>query len=163
MTTTPFKTILLSSLIIGSVIIPTGFSEVMAQKKDAKATEKQASQTEVNEGLDEVNKTIVALTQKIYAASLFSPKDNDKLIGLKLKLNELWIKNPTNRELAKPMYDTAIILKNRELYDEAIDLLTIVIENFPPDEEAPEGTVSIDYSSKAQSLLDKIKKESAPQ
>lgn len=155
-----FKLMLLLTIITVGLFLSNNTKPVMAQKQ-AKGDAKQATQSAVNEGLMEASKTIVELTKKIYSASLFSPKDNDKLINLKLQLYDLWSKNPTNRELAKPMYDTAVILKQREMYDEATELLNIVIENFPPDEEAEEGTVSIDYSSKAQSLLDKINRETS--
>ena len=127
--------------------------------KDEKDS-KQATQSEVNDGLSKINQIISYLTKKIYSASLFSPEDHSMLIDLKDKLIDMWSKNPTNRELAKPMYDTAIILKNRELYDESVDLLNVVVQNFPPgEEEGEEGVANINYSAKAQDMINKINKE----
>lgn len=149
--------IIISVLFIFFLVFLIGFEKANAQKNES--GEKQATQTAINEGIEEANKSISNLTKKIYAISLFSPEDNDELIGLKLNLYNLWTKNPTNRELAKPMLETALILKSREMYDEAIEFLNIIIENFPPDEELEEENASIDYSAKAQSALNKLRKD----
>lgn len=151
--------ILLTTLILTlfTGLIP-GVDKALAQKESDSAG-KQASETEINEGIANAKKSIDELTKKIYAKSLFSPQDNDKLIGLKILLYQLWEKNPTNRALAEPLYNTAIILAKRELYEDSIDVLNIVIESFPPLEEAEEEGVTIDYSSKAQKILTKIQEE----
>ena len=143
----------LSCIVSGSM----NNNAVFAQSNDSGG--KQATETELNEGIEEAATTISELTKKIYAKSLFSPKDNDKLIGLKIKLYQLWEKNPSNRQLAEPLYNTAILLYKREMYDEATEILNIVVESYPPFEEEEEETVSVDYSSKAQELIKKIKKE----
>lgn len=145
------------SILLSLLVFSSSMKEAKAQK--AGGDGKQATQSAVNDGLVQANKTISYLNRKIYAISLFSPKDNNMLIDLKQTLYDLWTKNPTNRELAKPIFDTAIILKKREMFDDSIEFLNLVIENFPPDEEAEEGTVSVDYSAKAQSELTKLKKE----
>jgi hypothetical protein len=153
------KILIIAGFIFTLNSINSIYSTTYAQA-NSEADNKQATQSEVNEGITNANKVISELTKKIYAKSLFSPDDNNNLIELKLTLYDLWTKNPTNRELAKPMYETAILLRKRELIEEAKDFLVIVIENFPPDEEEEEETISIDYSSKAQSLLDQINKNS---
>jgi hypothetical protein len=156
------KTLIISTLLTGIFCFQSGLSIVTAQRS-SNIEQKQATESELNEGIEDTQKIIKELTLKIYSASLFSPEDNDKLIGLKLKLYDLWSKNPTNRELAKPMYETAGILNKREMKEEAIELLNIVIENFPADEEMDEETISIDYSAKAQAMLDKINQQNAGQ
>jgi len=139
-------------------------------EKAAEADGKQATQTEVTEGIEAAKKTISMLTKKIYARSLFSPGDNDKLIELKINLYNLWEKNPTNKILAEPLYSTGQILIQREMYEEATEILNIVIDSFPPfsqsdEEEADEeeegggGGFTVDYSAKAKKLLDKMNKD----
>lgn len=142
-------------------------------QKSTNAEGKQATQTEVNEGIEEAQKTISMLTKKIYAKSLFSPTDNDKLIELKMNLYNLWSKNPTNKTLAEPLYTTGQLLIQREMYEEATEILNIVIESFPPfsassedDEEESEegdggGGFTVDYSAKAKKLLEKMKEKLA--
>ncbi|MGD9579991.1 MAG: hypothetical protein AB7V50_01340 [Vampirovibrionia bacterium] len=159
------------SLICGiSFTINSNISEIMAQKADS-SEGKQATQTEVNEGIEQAKKTISALTKKIYARMLFSPQDNDKLIELKINLYNLWTQNPTNKALAEPLYSTGQLLIQREMYDEATEILNIVIESFPPfsasdeedsgDEEGGGGGFSVDYSAKAKKLLEKMEKDLA--
>lgn len=164
------KTIIIFTLITLSLYIPYKFDEVQAQK-DAKAPGKQSAQSAVNEGISAVNQNIAYLTKKIYSAGLFSPKDTSRLFELKNKLYELISKNPTNKELAKPFFDTALIFKQREMYEEAVELLNLVIERFPAggggedaesSEDGGDGSTpafNIDYSLKAQKVLEKIKKE----
>jgi len=165
------RTFIIFSLLAFCFYLPYKFDEVQAQKA-GKAAGKQSAQSAVNEGIASVNQMIAYLTKKIYSAGLFSPKDTNRLFELKDKLYNLISKNPTNRELAKPFFDTALIFKEREMYEESAELLNIVIERFPPggggeDAEASgegEGdgstpSFSIDYSSKAQKVLEKIKKE----
>lgn len=127
-------------------------------EKTGKTADPKAADAAANGELDDIKKTIMELTRKVYMGSLFSPKDNNKLIDLKGKLYDMWLKNPTNRDLAKPFYDTALLYNKREFFDDSKELLKLVIENFPPAEDAPEGTVNIDYSSKAQEMLKKIEK-----
>ena len=150
---------IISSLLAICILISSVFSGALAEGKGGSES-KQATQTEVNEGIKEAKKIISDLTKKVYSKSLFSPKDNSKLIELKLKLYNLWEKNPTNRDLAEPLYNTAILLKDRELYDDAIEILNVVVESFPPPEDIDEESEpTVDYSSKAEKLITKIKKE----
>ena len=152
------KLVIMSCIVVSCITLDCVYNEALAQKNDSGG--KQATETELNEGIEEATKTISELTKKVYAKSLFSPKDNDKLIGLKITLYKLWEKNPSNRQLAEPLYNTAILLQKRELYEEAIDILNIVVESYPPfEEEEEEETISVDYSSKAQEVLKKIKQK----
>lgn len=155
-----FKKYIIGVLLLITMFMPSIITEVWAQKSEG-SSDKQATQTKINEGIEDANKMIVGLTKKIYSESLFSPEDNDTLVELKLSLYDLWTKNQTNRALAKPLYETAIILDRRELTDDAIEFLKIVIDNFPPanEEEEEEGATVVDYSSKAQALLNKITKD----
>jgi len=163
-----FKILIISLICTFWFSIQSNTTTFLAAKEDD--TEgKQATQTEVNEGVEEAKKTISLLTKKIYAKSLFSPTDNDKLIELKISLYNLWTKNPTNKTLAEPLYTTGHLLIQRELYDEATEILNIVIESFPPfsedsedeDEDEDGGGITVDYSDKAKKLLAKMKKDLA--
>lgn len=154
-----FKILVISTFTTLSFMLSFNSKIIMAQKS-GDSSGKQATQSEVNEGLDEAKNTISMLTRKVYSQSLFSPQDNEKLVDLKIKLYQIWEKNPTNRELAEPMYNTAVLLQKRELFEEALEILNIVSESFPPSEEMDEESgMVIDYSSKAQSLIKKIQKE----
>lgn len=142
----------------------------------AQADGKQATQTEVNEGIEKARKTIDDLTKKVYAAYLFSPRDTDRLVQLKIDLLDIWEKNPTNKSLAKPLYETAVLLMQREMFDDSKEIIEIIIENFPKysanaDEEEEEEetdseegattTSTVDYSAKAQKLLKKVEQYEA--
>lgn len=158
MTNSSNKVIVLIAIAIAGMFFLSSLSTSMAQSSK-KGNDKQTSEAALNEGLDEIKKSISELAKKVYSGGLFSPKDNNKLIDVKVKLNDLWSKNPTNKELAKPFYDTALIFKEREMFDDAKEFLKIVIESFPPGEETEEGTPGIDYSAKAQIMLKKIEKD----
>lgn len=148
-------------ILLGAMLLAVSFPQVAFGQAEGK----QATQTEVNEGIEKAGIVIDELTKKIYAAHLFSPQDTDKLIQLKIDLLKIWEKNPTNKSLAKPLYETAVLLMQRELFDDSKEIINIVIENFPKysadeEEEEEEGegsTVSaVDYSAKAQKLLKKV-------
>lgn len=69
-------------------------------------------------------------TRKVYANSLFSPKDIEKIIEIKLKLDTQMLVS-ADPEFAPLYYKMANIYKSREYNDDAIDCYQTILENFP--------------------------------
>src|SRR5574344_2537128 len=81
------------------------------------------------EELTQMSDTIDALTRKVYAHSLFSPKDNEALIAIKIKLDNQMLVSP-DVTLAPLYYKVGKLYKLREYKDEAIDCFQTILENF---------------------------------
>lgn len=77
-----------------------------------------------------ITDTVDHLTKKIYAAGLFSPQDNEKLVDTKLKVDAAFQSSPTSLDFANLYYKLGFIYKERELRDDAIDCYTSILENF---------------------------------
>lgn len=150
---------LLTILLGVSMLIFSFFIPVYAQTKGG------SSGIEENDKYKEVVKITSKLTKKIYCASLFSPEDNQKLIELKGLLYDLLSENSSEPKLAKSFYDAASIFYAREMPHESLELLSVVIENFPlnleEEEESEEEkpVYRVDYSKKAQQFSAKIKND----
>lgn len=78
------------------------------------------------------------LMKKIYAHGLFSPQDNEKLINLKMELDNSMLIN-IDPQLAPIYFKLGIINKARELKDDSIDCFQTILENFPDTAFAPKA------------------------
>ncbi|MFH0702377.1 MAG: hypothetical protein V2B14_02405 [bacterium] len=81
--------------------------------------------------LTQITTTINSLMKKIYASSLFSPKDNEQLIDIKLKLDTALETGGKDPSLPQLFYNAGFIYKEREFRDDAIECFKIILDNFP--------------------------------
>lgn len=120
-----FKKFVLSSIIFLMVCF---ISSVLTTSADA-APKKKAKGGLNQEQLDNMNKDLNVLTKKVYANSLFSPKDNETMINIKLDLDNAMLKT-VSPEYAPLYYLEANLLKKRNYKNEAIECYQTILENF---------------------------------
>lgn len=95
----------------------------------AKKNSKKAAKGMNAEEFEKINETIDNLTKKVYAKSLFSPEENQEMIGIKIKLdNELLISQEPS--LSQLYYKVGNLYKLRGLKTAAIDCYQVILENF---------------------------------
>lgn len=112
------------------VFLAAGIStEAFAAKKAKKMNAEQIS--EAREQTD-------YLMKKIYAHGLFSPKDNESLINLKMQLDNSMLIS-IDPQLAPIYFKLGIINKARELKDDSIDCFQTILENFPDTAFSPKA------------------------
>lgn len=94
------------------------------------------------EEMTAMSTTIDTLTKKMYGNGLFSPEDNENLIDIKLKLdNQMLI--ASDPALAPLYYKIAILLKSRDMKDEAIECFQTILENFADTAFAPKAAAQL--------------------
>ena len=127
------KKIILS--IITVLLLLTAISlDVSAAKKSAKLSK---------EDIAEMSDTIDKLTQKIYGRALFSPQDNEELIGIKIKLDNQMLM-ASNPSLAPLYFKAGNIYKLRDMKPEAIECYQTVLENFSETALAPKARAALE-------------------
>lgn len=95
----------------------------------AKKSSKKAAKGMTAEEYEKINQTIDHLTKKVYAKSLFSPEENEEMIGVKIKLdNELLITQEPS--LSQLYYKVGNLYRMRGLKTAAIDCYQVILENF---------------------------------
>ena len=104
-------------------------NNTFAAKKQKKMTAEQIIQT---------REDTEYLRKKIYAHGLFSPQDNEKLINIKMQLDNSMLIN-IDPQFAPIYYQLGIIYRERELKDDAIDCFQIILENFSDTAFAPKA------------------------
>ncbi len=110
---------------------------------DAQAARKSKAKSKISkEFLEETETEINRLTTKIYGHALLSPKDNESLITIKIKLDTQMIEGSAP-ELAPLYYKTGNILKMREMKKDAIECYQTVLENFPNTAFAPKAKAAL--------------------
>ena len=108
--------------------------DVSAAKKAGKI-----SKEEVQQMSDEIDN----LTKKIYGRALLSPQDSEKLIEIKIKLDNSMLV-ATSSELA-PLYDKAgNVYKLRNMNTEAIECYQTILENFSDTALAPKARAALE-------------------
>ena len=113
---------------------------------DAKAAKKSSSSKKSKipqEFITEIDTEINRLTTKIYGRALLSPKDNESLITLKIKLDDQMIQNSSATELAPLYFKTGNILRMRDLNKDAIECYQTVLENFNNTAFAPKARTAL--------------------
>ena len=127
------KKIILSILTL--FLLLTAISlDVSAAKKSAKLSK---------EDIAEMSDTIDQLTQKIYGRALLSPQDNEKLIGIKIKLDNQMLM-ASNPALAPLYFKAGNIYRLRDMKPEAIECYQTVLENFPETALAPKSRAMLE-------------------
>jgi len=96
--------------------------DALAAKKKKKLTPEETTQ---------MSDTASKLVKKVYSYSLFSPKDNENLIDLKLKLDDYLPANTTNPDFPALYFRVGYVYEQREYKDDAIECFKTILENFP--------------------------------
>jgi len=122
--------VLISILSIGFVVFNS--SDVYA------ASKKKGKGGLSEEQLTQMSTELNTLTKKMYGASLFSPEDNEKLIGIKLSLDDAMLKS-SSPEYAPLYYMAGNLYKKRGYKDESIECYQTIMENFPDTVFAPKA------------------------
>lgn len=106
---------------------------------DANAAPRKKTKGGLNqEQLETMNKNLNSLTRKVYANSLFSPKENETMINIKLDLDEAMLKS-VSPEYAPLYHMEANLLKKRGYKTEAIECYQTILENFADTAFAPKA------------------------
>ncbi len=127
------KRIILACLVVFLLLSAISI-DVSAAKKSSKLSK---------EDIAEMSDTIDNLTQKIYGRSLLSPQDNEKLIGIKIKLDNQMLM-ATNPSLAPLYYKAGNIYKLRDMKPEAIECYQTILENFSDTALAPKARTALE-------------------
>ena len=110
------------------------------KKKDKNKT--TTSSKISKEAVEQMSNDIDNLTKKIYARALLSPSDNEKLIGIKIQLdNQMLVATAT--ELAPLYYKAGNVYKLRNMNAEAIDCYQTILENFADTALAPKARAAL--------------------
>ncbi len=122
------------SIIVSLLLISAISIDVSAAKKSSKLSKEEIA---------EMSDTIDNLTKKIYGRALLSPKDNEDLIGIKIKLDNQMLM-ASNPELAPLYYKAGNIYRLREMKPEAIECYQTVLENFSETALAPKARTALE-------------------
>lgn len=119
--------------IVGFLVLSAISLDVSAAKKAGKV-----SKEEVQQMSDDIDN----LTKKIYGRALLSPQDSEKLISIKIKLdNSMLVATAT--ELAPLYYKAGNVYKLRGMKPEAIDCYQTILENFSDTALAPKARAAL--------------------
>ena len=116
-------------LIAGFFVLSAVSLDVSAAKKAGKLSKEEVQQ--MSDDIDNI-------TKKIYGRALLSPKDNETLISIKIKLDNSMLV-ATASELAPLYYKAGNVYKLREMKPEAIDCYKTILENFSDTALAPKA------------------------
>lgn len=114
---------------------------IIAFTMDASAAKKSSKKMQP-EIIEEMTATIDNLTKKVYAHALLSPEDNQKLIEVKIKLDNQMLLLP-DPSLAPLYYKAGYLYKQREMKQEAIECFQTILENFADTALAPKARTSL--------------------
>ena len=124
---------ILVSIIVGFLVLSAVSLDVSAAKKAGKLSKEEVQQ--MSDDIDNI-------TRKIYGRSLLSPKDNETLISIKIKLDNSMLV-ATASELAPLYYKAGNVYKLREMKPEAIDCYKTILENFSDTALAPKARAAL--------------------
>ena len=120
-------------LIAGFLVLSAVSLDVSAAKKAGKLSKEEVQQ--MSDDIDNI-------TKKIYGRSLLSPKDNETLISIKIKLDNSMLV-ATASELAPLYYKAGNVYRLREMKPEAIDCYKTILENFSDTALAPKARAAL--------------------
>lgn len=95
------------------------------------------------EAIQEMSDDIDMLTKKIYGRALLSPQDNEKLIGIKIQLDNQMLVS-TNTEIAPLYFKAGNIYRLRDMKPEAIECYQTILENFSDTALAPKARTALE-------------------
>lgn len=111
--------IFLAILLFGGLTTSEAFAKKKKQSKGGLSSEK----------VEQITNDIKHLTKKIYASSLFSPEENEKLIAIKIELDTGMINGPSP-EFAPLYFMAGNLYRDREYVRESIECYQTILENF---------------------------------
>lgn len=120
-------------LIAGFLVLSAVSLDVSAAKKAGKLSKEEVQQ--MSDDIDNI-------TKKIYGRALLSPKDNETLISIKIKLDNSMLV-ATASELAPLYYKAGNVYKLRDMKPEAIDCYKTILENFSDTALAPKAKAAL--------------------
>lgn len=119
-------------IILIAIFVCCGTTDALAKKKG------KSKSGIPSEKIEELHENVHYLTKKIYANSLFSPQDNEKLIDVKITLDTAMLSTP-DPTYAPMYYNVGLVYVYRELKDEAIECFQTILENFGDTALAPKA------------------------
>jgi len=119
--------------IVGFLVLSAISLDVSAAKKAGKVSKEEVQQ--MSEDID-------SLIKKIYSRALFAPTDSEKLIEIKIKLDNSMLVG-TSKELAPLYYKAGNVYKLRGMKPEAIDCYQTILENFSDTALAPKAKAAL--------------------
>ena len=125
---------LITYLLVGFLLLTAISLDVSAAKKSSKLSK---------EAIAEMSDTIDSLTKKIYGRALLSPQDNEKLISIKIQLDNQMLASPAT-ELAPLYYKAGNVYKLRDMKPEAIECYQTILENFSDTALAPKARAALE-------------------
>ena len=114
---------------------------IIAFTMDASAAKKSSKKMSAD-AMDEINLTIDNLTKKVYGRALLSPEDNQKLIDVKIQLDNQMLSSP-DVSLAPLYYKAGYLYKMREMKQESVECFQTILENFADTALAPKARTSL--------------------
>ena len=116
--------------LISIFIIIAAFMFFISGEQPASAAKKAAKKSTISkEEMTNIVNSINTYSKKVYANSLFSPKEMEDLIQIKLKLDDQMLVGP-DPEYAPLYFKIGNIYKAREKKEDAIDCYQTIMENF---------------------------------
>ena len=119
----------------------TAFFLISAISLDVSAAKKAGKLSK--EAIQEMSDDIDTITKKIYGRALLSPQDNEKLIGIKIQLDNQMLGSSAT-ELAPLYYKAGNIYKLRGMTAEAADCYKTIVENFSDTALAPKARAALE-------------------
>ena len=124
---------ILTWLLAAFLVLSAVSLDVSAAKKAGKISKEEVQQ--MSDDIDNI-------TKKIYGRALLSPKDNETLISIKIKLDNSMLV-ATASELAPLYYKAGNVYRLREMKPEAIDCYQTILENFSDTALAPKAKAAL--------------------
>ncbi len=90
------------------------------------------------EDMEKITTSVDDYTRRVYSNSLFSPKDMQNLVDIKIKLDDQMLATPAP-ELAPLYYKIGNVYKARGYNDDAIECFQTILENFADTALAPKA------------------------
>jgi len=120
----------MKKILVIVVVLITAFFCIYTENP-ADAAKKSSKKSSISkEEMATIVTSIDTYTQKVYANSLFSPKDMENIVNIKLKLDNQMLVSPDS-EYAPLYFKIGNIYKAREKKEDAVDCYQTIMENFP--------------------------------
>ena len=123
----------LAILVAVMLLLPTVTGEAWAARKKKDSAEEDATKAaaELQKTLEPIATQLDELMAKMQARALFSPQDAGVLGKIKYQLVDLMYANPKDDQMAKPVYQAAVLYTDREDYNDAYELFSYVSSKYP--------------------------------
>jgi len=124
-----FTALIVALLLMGFGMMP-GMNLSAEAKKGAGANPAAKSDAEVKKVIDPINEQLGKLMFKVQSRALLSPEEAGQLADIKYKLMDTLTQYPTNAQLARPVYEAAVLFSQREAYNDAYELFSYLAQGF---------------------------------